>query len=115
LRRAIITSSITGLCVTKLDVLDGLERIKICIGYRLDGAVLDAPPYLVGRYEDCEPVYEELPGWKTSTVGINELKQLPEAARVYLRRLEQILKVPVDMISTGPDRDENIIIRHPFD
>jgi adenylosuccinate synthase len=115
LRRAIITSSITGLCVTKLDVLDGLERIKICVGYRLDGAVLDAPPYLVGRYEDCEPVYEELPGWKTSTVGINELKQLPEAARVYLRRLEQILKVPVDMISTGPDRDENIIIRHPFD
>jgi len=115
LRRAIINSSISGLCITKLDVLDGLELIKICVGYRLDGEILDVPPFLVGRYEDCEPVYEELPGWKASTVGINELSQLPEAARVYLRRLEEILKIPVDMISTGPDRDENIIIRHPFD
>lgn len=115
LRRAIINSSITGLCVTKLDVLDGLECIKICVGYRLDGEVLDVPPYLVGRYEDCEPVYEELPGWKASTVGITNLTALPDAARAYLRRLEEILKVPVDMISTGPDRDENIIVRHPFD
>jgi len=115
LRRAIINSSITGLCITKLDVLDGLERIKICVGYRLDDEVLDVPPFLVGRYEDCEPIYEELPGWQVSTVGVNDLNQLPEAARVYLRRLEEILKVPVDMISTGPDRDENIIIRHPFD
>ena len=115
LRRAIINSSITGLCITKLDVLDGLERIKICVGYRLDGEILDIPPFLVGRYEDCEPIYEELSGWKVSTVGIKELSQLPEAARAYLHRLEEILKVPVDMISTGPDRDENIIIRHPFD
>ncbi len=115
LRRAIINSSITGLCITKLDVLDGLERIKICVGYRLDGEILDIPPFLVGRYEDCEPIYEELSGWKVSTVGIKELSQLPEAARAYLHRLEEILKVPIDMISTGPDRDENIIIRHPFD
>jgi adenylosuccinate synthase len=115
LRRAIINSSISGLCITKLDVLDGLDRIKICVGYRLDGEILDVPPFLVGRYEDCEPVYEELPGWKVSTVGIKELNELPKAARVYLRRLEEILKIPVDMVSTGPDRDENIIIRHPFD
>ena len=115
LRRAIINNSITGLCVTKLDVLDGLECIKICVGYRLDGELLDVPPFLVGRYEDCEPVYEELPGWKASTVGITELEKLPDAARTYLRRLEEILKVPVDMVSTGPDRDENIIVRHPFD
>jgi adenylosuccinate synthase len=115
LKRAIINSSISGLCVTKLDVLDGLERIKICIGYRLDGEILDVPPYLIGRYEDCEPVYEELPGWKASTVGINELSQLPEQARRYLGRLEEILDIPVDIISTGPGRDENIIIRHPFD
>jgi len=115
LRRAIINNSITGLCVTKLDVLDGLECIKICVGYRLDGELLDVPPFLVGRYEDCEPVYEELLGWKASTVGITELEKLPDAARTYLRRLEEILKVPVDMISTGPDRDENIIVRHPFD
>jgi adenylosuccinate synthase len=115
LRRAIINSSITGLCITKLDVLDGLERIKICVGYRLDGFILDVPPYLVSRYEDCEPVYEELPGWKASTVGITELERLPGAARDYLQRLEEILMVPVDIISTGPDRDENIIVRHPFD
>jgi len=115
LRRAIINNSITGLCVTKLDVLDGLECIKICVGYRLDGELLDVPPFLVGRYEDCEPVYEELLGWKASTVGITELEKLPDAARTYLRRLEEILKVPVDMVSTGPDRDENIIVRHPFD
>jgi adenylosuccinate synthase len=115
LRRAIINSSVTGLCVTKLDVLDGLETIKICVGYRLDGTVLDAPPYMVGRFEDCEPVYETMPGWKTSTVGINALAELPEPARNYLRKLESILRVPVDMISTGPNRDENIIIRHPFD
>ena len=115
LRRAMINSSVSGLCVTKLDVLDGLETIRICVGYRLDGAVLDAPPFLVGRYQDCEPVYETLPGWKTSTVGLTELAGLPGAARDYLNRLEAILQVPVDMISTGPDRDQNIVIRHPFD
>jgi adenylosuccinate synthase len=115
LRRAIINSSISGLCVTKLDVLDGLEIIKICVGYRLDGAVLEVPPFLVSRYQDCEPIYETVPGWKASTVGITALAELPEAARNYLDRLESILQVPVDMISTGPDRDQNIVIRDPFD
>ena len=115
LRRAILNNSVSGLCVTKLDVMDGLETVKICIGYRMDGDMLDAPPFLVGRYDDCEAVYEELPGWQSSTVGITELDKLPTNARNYLRRLEEILKVPVDMISTGPDRDENIVIRHPFD
>jgi adenylosuccinate synthase len=114
LRRAIINSSVTGLCVTKLDVLDGLETIKICVGYRLDGKVYDAPPHLVSRYTDCAPVYEELSGWETSTVGITTFEGLPEAARSYLRRLEQVLGIPVDMVSTGPDRDQNIILRHPF-
>ncbi|MBT8442287.1 MAG: adenylosuccinate synthetase, partial [Gammaproteobacteria bacterium] len=114
LRRAIINSSVSGLCVTKLDVLDGLEMIKICVGYRLDGEVCDAPPYLVSRYPDCEPIYEELPGWSTSTVGITDFDRLPDAARGYLRRLEEVLEIPVDMVSTGPDRDENIILRHPF-
>ena len=114
LRRAIINSSVSGLCVTKLDVLDGLETIKICVGYRLDGELFDTPPYLVSRYPDCEPVYEELPGWSTSTVGITEFDRLPDNARAYLMRLEAILEIPVDMVSTGPDRDENIILRHPF-
>jgi len=115
LRRAIINSSVSGLCVTKLDVLDGLDVIKICTGYRLDDEVIDRPPFLVGRYADCEPVYEELPGWQVSTVGITALDGLPDEARAYLRRLEEILDIPVDLVSTGADRDQNIIIRHPFD
>ncbi len=115
LRRAIINSSISGLCVTKLDVLDGLESIKICTSYRLDGEMIDRPPFLVSRYADCEPVYEEMPGWQGSTVGITALAELPDEARSYLRRLEEILKIPVDIVSTGADRDQNIIIRHPFD
>jgi adenylosuccinate synthase len=115
LRRAIINSSVSGLCVTKLDVLDGLETIKICVGYRLDGEVFDAPPHLVSRFPDCEPIYEELPGWSTSTVGITDVERLPPEARAYLRRLEEVLDAPVDMISTGPDRNENIVIRHPFE
>ncbi len=115
LRRAIVNSSVSGLCVTKLDVLDGLESIKICVGYRLDDEVTAAPPFLVSRYEDCEPVYEEMPGWQTSTVGITELDRLPDEAQAYLRRLEEILETPVVIVSTGADRDQNIVIRHPFD
>jgi adenylosuccinate synthase len=115
LRRAIINSSVSGLCVTKLDVLDGLETIKICVGYQLDGEVLEVPPFHVSRYADCEPIYETVPGWQASTVGITALADLPDAARNYLDRLESILQVPVDMISTGPDRDQNIVVRDPFD
>jgi len=115
LRRAIINSSVSALCVTKLDVLDGLELIRICTGYRLDGEVIDQPPFLVSRYDDCEPVYEELPGWQASTVGITQFDHLPGEARAYLHRLEEMLGVPVDLISTGAGRDQNIVIRHPFD
>jgi len=115
LRRAIINSSISGLCVTKLDVLDGLDSIRICVGYRLDDEEIDCPPFLISRYVDCEPIYEELPGWHVSTVGIKQLDELPDEARAYLHRLEEILGIPVDLVSTGADRDQNIIIRHPFD
>lgn len=114
-RRAVLHNGVTGLCVTKLDVLDGLERLKICVGYRLDDKIVDSTPLLVDRYADCEPVYEELPGWRSSTVGISTAAGLPAAARDYLRRIEDILQVPVDMVSTGADRDENIVLRHPFD
>ena len=114
-RRAVINSSITGLCVTKLDVLDGLPSVKVCTGYRLDGQVHAHPPLLVDRYADVEPVYEEFPGWSESTLGARSLGQLPAAAQNYLRRLESIVGVPVDMVSTGADRDHNIILRHPFD
>ena len=114
-RRAILNNGVTGLCVTKLDVLDGLEEIKICTGYRLDGGLVESTPMLVDRYADCEPVYEVLPGWKSSTVGITQAAELPDAARRYLARIEQVVGAPVDMISTGPDRNQNIIVRHPFD
>jgi len=114
-RRAVLHNGVTGLCVTKIDVLDGLGQIKICVGYRLGGEVVDSTPVLVDRYADCEPVYEELPGWQTTTVGITRRAQLPEAARRYLGRIEEILVVPVDIVSTGPDRNQNIVFRHPFD
>jgi len=115
LRRAVVNNSITGLCITKLDVLDGLATIKICTGYKIDGQVETAPPLLVDRYEECQPVYEEMPGWTESTVGVTDLNRLPPAARNYLQRVEEVLEVPVHIISTGPGRDENILIRHPFD
>jgi len=115
LRRAVLNNSITSLCITKLDVLDGLQTIKICTGYRMDGEIQRTPPLRVDRYAECQPVYEEMPGWSTSTVGMTDLEQLPRAARNYLQRIEEILQVPVHMVSTGPGRDENIVIRNPFD
>ncbi len=115
LRRAALNNGLTGVCITKLDVLDGLETIKLCTGYRLDGELLTAPPLNVDRYVDCEPVYEEMPGWQASTVGVARLDRLPPEARQYLERIGSHLGIPIDMISTGPDRDENIIVRHPFD
>jgi adenylosuccinate synthase len=114
-RRAVLHNGVTGLCVTKLDVLDGLDTLKICVGYRLGGEVVDSTPVLVDQYADCEPVYEEVRGWRASTVGITSREGLPSAARDYLRRIEAILSVPVDMISTGADRNQNIVVRHPFD
>jgi adenylosuccinate synthase len=114
LQRAVLTNSLTGLCVTKLDVLDGLPEIKICVGYRLDGEPLSAPPLLIDRYGECEPVYESLPGWSESTSKATSYADLPEAAKRYLARIEELAGVPVDIISTGPSRDAVIIRRHPF-
>jgi adenylosuccinate synthase len=113
--RAVLNSSITSLCVTKLDVLDGLETVKICIGYRLDGEQIDVPPIRVDRYAECEPVYEELSGWSDSTVGITDYAALPAAAQRYIERMQEILGVSIDLVSTGPDRDQTIILKHPFD
>jgi adenylosuccinate synthase len=115
LRRAVFTNSLTGLCVTKLDVLDGLDEIKICVGYRLDGELRETPPLLADSYAQCEPVYETMPGWRTSTSGVTDYAGLPQAARDYLERIEAILATPVDLISTGPAREAVIIRRHPFD
>ena len=115
LKRSVLNNSVTGLCVTKLDVLDGLETLRICTGYRINNEVIDAPPMAADNYADCEPVYEEMPGWKDSTIGITESEKLPQAARDYLNRIETIVSRPIDIISTGPDREQTIVLRHPFD
>ncbi len=115
LRRSIINSSVSGLCVTKLDVLDDLESIQICVGYQIDGESISGLPVVVDRFAECKPVYEELPGWQDSTVGVTALKELPANARRYLARIEELAGVPVDIISTGPDREQTIIERHPFE
>ncbi len=114
LRRSIVHSSVSGLCVTKLDVLDGLDTISICTGYQIGGKVVAEPPMFADGYADVRPVYEELPGWKDSTIGITDYNKLPGNARKYLERVQQLVKVPIDMISTGPDREETIVLRHSF-
>ena len=115
LRRSIINSSVSGLCVTKLDVLDELESIRICVGYEIDGKPIAGMPVLVDRFSEVEPVYEEHEGWMASTVGVTRLDALPAKATAYLERIEQLAGVPVDIISTGPDRDQTIIKQHPFE
>ncbi len=115
LRRSIQINSVTGLCVTKLDVLDGLDVVRVGVGYRYQGEVLTTPPVGAEGYAACEPVYEDLPGWQESTVGITQYDALPANAKAYLRRMETLVGVPVDIISTGPDREETIVLRHPFD
>ena len=114
LRRSIVNSSVTGLCITKLDVLDGLDTISICVGYRMKGVVSPDPPISIEGYAGIEPVYEELPGWRESTVGVTDYEALPANARSYLERLETLVKVPIDMISTGPGREQTIVLRQLF-
>ncbi len=115
LKRSILLNSVSGLCITKLDVLDGVEAVKICVGYEIDGRLSDILPVGAEELERCVPVYEELPGWMESTVGVKTYKGLPKPARNYLRRIEELCAVPVDLISTGAERDETIVLRHPFD
>ena len=114
LRRAMQINSISGLCITKLDVLDGLESIRLCVAYRCGGAERLTPPSGAESLARCEPVYEEMPGWQQSTVGIKRYDGLPANARAYLQRIEEVTGIPIDIISTGPDRSETIILRHPF-
>jgi len=115
LRRSVQINGVSGLCVTKLDVLDGMESLQIGVGYRVDGEQFDILPVGAETLSRCEPVYEEMPGWSESTVGVKAYDALPEAARRYLKRVEEVCGVPVDMISTGPDREETIILRHLFE
>ncbi|TVP87812.1 MAG: adenylosuccinate synthase, partial [Pseudomonadaceae bacterium] len=114
LRRAIEINSISGLCLTKLDVLDGLDVIRICIGYRnADGAVIEAPTD-ADSYIGLEPVYVEMPGWTETTLGAQTLEELPANARAYIARIEELVGAPIDIISTGPDRHETIVLRELY-
>jgi adenylosuccinate synthase len=115
LRRSIQINSISGMCITKLDVLDGLEFIRICTGYRINGVVQDTPPVGADAIAMCEPVYEEMEGWDDSTFGIREFDSLPVKARAYLQRIEEVTGTAIDIVSTGPDRNETIVLKHPFD
>lgn len=115
LKRSIQINGITGLCITKLDVLDGLSELKICTGYKLDGKTLDLLPIGAEEVAGCEPILETMSGWQESTVGATSHDVLPPAARAYLARIETLCEIPIDIISTGPERDETILRRHPFD
>ena len=115
LRRAAHTNGVTGFCVTKLDVLDGVETIKVGIAYRLNGEVLDVPPLNPEAWDELEVEYESFPGWTESTRGVTRLDDLPVNARNYLEAMEALCGAPVHLVSTGPDRKENIIINHPMD
>ena len=114
LKRSIQLNGVSGLCITKLDVLDGVDVVKLCIGYRVEGQLSDILPVGAEELARCAPVYEEMPGWQESTVGVCDFDRLPRSAREYLARIEALCGVPVDLISTGPDRDETIVRRHPF-
>ncbi len=114
-RHANRINSVTGICLTKLDVLDGLETVKICIGYQdAKGNPIGSMPYDADGWAGIKPIYEEMPGWSESTVGAQSLNDLPANARAYIRRLEELIKAPIDIVSTGPDRVETIVLRHPF-
>lgn len=115
-RRAVQLNSLSGFCMTKLDVLDGLKEVKVCVGYRMpDGRVIDTTPLDADAWEGIEPVYETLPGWSESTFGVKDVNLLPQAARNYIKRVEELTGTPIDIISTGPDRSETMILRDPFD
>ena len=114
LKRAIIINGISGLCITKLDVLDRLAEIKICVGYKLAGRDVDILPLDADDIEACEPVFEVYPGWTDSTFGITQWGQLPASARAYLERVQALIGAPIDMVSTGPDREHTILLRHPY-
>jgi adenylosuccinate synthase len=115
LKRSIQINGVSGLCVTKLDVLDGMESVQIGVGYRMNGVARDILPFGAELLAECQPVYEEMPGWRDSTVGITRFDRLPAAARNYLQRMEEVCGVPIDIVSTGADREHTIVRRNPFD
>ena len=114
LKRSAQVNGLSGLCITKLDVLDGLKELQLCVGYELDGERIDILPLGAEEIERCQPIYETLEGWTESTVGVTDHARLPVNARLYLQRIEHATGVPIHIISTSPDRDHTIMMRHPF-
>ena len=115
MRKSVQMNSLTGICLTKLDVLDGLDKIGICTAYKINGKLTEIAPLGADKYEACEPVIEEMPGWDGITAGITNIEELPVNAKAYIQRIEQLIGVKISILSTGPDRDETIIIENPFD
>ncbi|MFN7641386.1 MAG: adenylosuccinate synthase [bacterium] len=114
LKRSAQVNGLSGLCLTKLDVLDGLKELQLCTGYELDGEIIDILPVGADEIARCKPIYETLEGWSDSTVGVTQYDKLPINARLYLQRIEQVTGVPIHIISTSPDRDHTIMMRHPY-
>ena len=114
LRRSVLNSSISGFCLTKLDVLDGLEKIKICTEYKLNDQAISNFPLEISELDNCEPLYEEFEGWEDSTKGLKRFSDVPSNAKKYIQAIEEMLHLPIDIISTGPDRDHTIIRNNPF-
>ncbi len=114
LKRAIIINGVSGLCITKLDVLDGLPEIKVCVGYELRGQRIDILPLDADDVAACVPIYDTFPGWSGTTFGVTDWDALPLNARRYLERVKEFIGAPIDMVSTGPDREHTILLRHPY-
>jgi adenylosuccinate synthase len=114
MRKSARLNSLTGICLTKLDVLDGLDQLGICTGYMVDGKRVNTVPVGAEKYAFCQPIIEDLPGWTENTLGITDFEKLPVNAKAYIKRIEELVGVPVDILSTGPDRNETIILRNPF-
>jgi len=113
-KRACMINGVTGLCLTKLDVMDTLATVHICTAYELDGKTIDHPPIGADELARCKPVYEQMPGWQSNTAGTTSIDKLPEAAVAYVRRLESLVGLPAHIVSTGPERNQNVISVHPF-
>lgn len=114
MRKSAKINSLSGICLTKLDVLDGLEKVGICTAYRLNGRVTETAPLGADHYEQCHAIIEELPGWAGITAGVTDFNQLPDNAKAYIKRIEELIGIKVTILSTGPDRDETIVLEHPF-
>ena len=115
LNRSFKLNAVSGICLTKLDVLDDLDLIKICVAYEVDGQRTTTPPFSAEGYSSAKPVYIEMPGWKCSTIGTHSFDNLPSEAQSYIRKIEELSQLPVDILSTGPDRKETLILNNPFD